>query len=162
MVKIKSWDSNDQSAKDIWDYLVSEYQTPGQNLVGGILIGNLPIGYNNQDGEATDLVYWNLATYGDTCTSANVYGGGHPPWQIWVSRMFALQEDFSEEYFGDEPTLLSRAFQANHDFRTGASRFSYMVDDIIDPIFGWTPGPLNIFNNPTENICDGLDRKSVV
>ena len=154
---IKTWPNTDQDAKHLWDYLAAEYQTPGRNLVGAILVGNLPWGWNKQSGETTDLVYWNLKSWGDTCLYETIYGGPPQPWQIWVSRIFALQDNFSEQYFGDEPALVSRALQANHDFRSGASRFSWMVDDWALPEFNYLVNlpQMTFFNNPVENISDG-------
>jgi PKD repeat protein len=142
-VKIKTWPSTDQDAQHVWVYLKSEYATQGQTLTGAILIGNLPMGRNLTTNELTDWCYWNM-----NAEWRNTYSR-----QIWVSRFFSLSDNFTEQYYGDEVALLKRSFKANHEFRTGKSRFSWMVNNYVDPLaFGWRPPPISIPNHPTEQI----------
>jgi len=115
------------SASNLWDYLRGEYATPGQFLVGTILIGDVPKAqeYNPASSYGgwvyTDLVYWNLKSF-QTQQSWSVTRS------IWVSRIIATSG------YGTEITMIKRALQANHDYRTGASRlphtaYYYMIPE---------------------------------
>ncbi len=113
----KSWNtSTDGGAEDLWSYLKGLYQAAG-SLEGAVLVGNLPKARNSRSDQYTDLVYWNMALpYGDTFAR-----------NIWVSRMYALQKNGAEHLFGDEVKLLKRLLDANHGYRTGASRLPHSV-----------------------------------
>jgi hypothetical protein len=87
-----------KTPQDLWNTLVSEYNTEGQTLLGAILIGNLPKAKNTSTNQTTDAVYWNLQTFGPVGIR-----------NIWVSRMSGTVLE------------LERALQANHDYRTGVS-----------------------------------------
>ena len=115
------------SASNLWACLVSEYTNTAQFLAGAILIGDLPYPtvysaiYSHT--YTTDLPYWKMS-YFETNQPVN-------PLQvrdIWVSRICAPYTTY-----GDTTTLLRRALDANHGYRTGASRlphraFAFCVD----------------------------------
>jgi hypothetical protein len=116
--KIKGWTSSNPS--NLWAYLVSEYTNTSQFLVGAILIGAqtsvlppLASVTNGSITEYTDLVYWNLK-YFQTQQKVGA------PRNIWVSRISAPNSTY-----GGATTLLQRALDANHDYRTGASRLPH-------------------------------------
>jgi hypothetical protein len=96
----------------LWDVLHGECFTPGQFMSGAIFIGNLP----RFDTVSHDVRYWNLSF------KHNAY---KPPYNIWVSRICA--SDLYIPSYGDEVTLIKRALQANHDYRTGASRLPHVA-----------------------------------
>jgi len=111
---VVSWSNPSGSA--LWAYLHTTYtnlMATTTFLEGAILVGNVPI-----EGD-TDLSYWNLQT--NVVSTSSQYGdsamGVPGPYQIWVSRMRGIIPEW-----GDEPTLTLRMLQANHDYRTGASR----------------------------------------
>ncbi|MHC4607631.1 MAG: C25 family cysteine peptidase, partial [Planctomycetota bacterium] len=70
-----------------------------------------------------------------------------PTYEIWVSRMWALETDGDDSQFGDERTLLLRALKANHEYRTGISRlphaaYNYTIsstdqDDYLNALEVW-------------------------
>jgi hypothetical protein len=116
--KITPWSGG--SAQDLWNYLKGEYATG--TLRGAILIGQIPVAWSNQPNYwaygYTDLCYFNMTgSFGDSYPST---------YRIWVSRMWALEwYSQTESFFGKEVELLKRALQANHDYRTGASRLPH-------------------------------------
>jgi Bacterial Ig domain/Malectin domain/Viral BACON domain len=114
--KIKAWNAATLGAKDLWDYLGNEYKAPDQFLAGAILIGNIP-----RASGSNDVVYWNMESYGDTSKA-----------HIWVSRMWALSGSGGGLFAGDEVTLLKRALQANHDYRTGTARLPHNAYHFVD------------------------------
>jgi PKD repeat protein len=119
-VKIKPW--SEYNAKAVWDYLRSEYQVPGQVITGSVLIGALPVPQNLNNTGATGMTYW-LNGFTDFCYWNMAAWQDSSQRHIWVSRMWGLGVTISDSYYGDETTLLKRTLQANHDFRTGASRY---------------------------------------
>ncbi|MBN1673896.1 MAG: tandem-95 repeat protein [Kiritimatiellae bacterium] len=109
--KVKAWSTGTGlGSADLWRYLQGEYRTPGQWLTGAILIGTLPTAKNLTSNQTTDLCYWNMETFCDTTAR-----------HIWVSRIHAK----TTSPYGDELTLIRRALEANHDYRTGASRLPH-------------------------------------
>ncbi len=116
--KLKSWHNTGTVPSNLWSYLVSEYTNTTQYLAGAILIGELPRAYvTNSSGSSfyTDFVYWNLQFFQASSSLPNGY-----PRNIWVSRIIA-----PDTTYGSEETLLRRALDANHDYRTGVSRLPY-------------------------------------
>jgi PKD repeat protein len=93
----------------VWSHLTNLYSCAAHALAGAILIGGMPAAASNA-GTTSDMAYWNMRTLGDTSCR-----------DIWVSRLHGP----ATSYFGDEVTLLKRALQANHDFRTGRSRYPH-------------------------------------
>ncbi len=116
--KIKSWHDAGTVPSNLWAYLVSEYTNTAQFLAGAILIGELPRAcLTNAVGASfdTDFVYWNLQYFQTSTALPNGY-----PRSIWVSRLIA-----PDTTYGSEATLLRRSLDANHDYRTGASRLPH-------------------------------------
>ena len=125
--KIIPWAATGTSVDAVWNRLQAEYLDPGQYLEGAILIGDIPKPKTtaNIGGELdpitayNDLMYW--------CMAEN---RGSKPWgpkDIWVSRINA-----DDTAWGTQDTLITRALDANHNYRTGRSRlpataFSYTV-----------------------------------
>ncbi|MBA4387989.1 MAG: hypothetical protein C0404_08405 [Verrucomicrobia bacterium] len=109
---------NGTTAKGLWDLLKAEYDTAGQFMSGAILIGNLPfyVYPGGAAGEKQDWIFWNMQKY--SVVMADQTDARH----IWVSRFFARDQSGGEMMAGSEPALIKRALQANHDYRTGASR----------------------------------------
>jgi len=101
-----------KSKKPLWDLLVSEYDNPTQILSGAILIGNIEGSYASKWG---DDFYWNMARWSDLRDSQTTDVSNR---HIWVSRISAPAGNLAKQ----EIVLLKRALQANHDYRTGASR----------------------------------------
>ncbi|MEK7412804.1 MAG: malectin domain-containing carbohydrate-binding protein, partial [Planctomycetota bacterium] len=115
----------------LWNNLRSEYLTPGQFMAGAILIGQLP--HKNHDVASeipsmTDISFMNLQKM------SHVVNDSLQPYDyhIWVSRINALPAPLPGPVvipspFGDEEVLIKRALQANHDYRTGASRLPHSI-----------------------------------
>lgn len=103
------------TAKGLWDFLKAEYDTAGQFMSGAILIGSLPL-YDDGAGNKHDWIFWNMQKYSVAIADQN--DARH----IWVSRFFARSQSGGDMMAGSELTLIKRALQANHDYRTGASR----------------------------------------
>ena len=129
-VKIKPWDSANAGyagASNLWDYLVSEYDSSTNDpakpvLNGSIFIGNTPLFY--KFGTWNDRIFWNMASYDR---------GYYDPYNfaVWTSRIYIGATSTSER-FGDEVTLIKRNLQANHDYRTSAARLpntAYVYDN---------------------------------
>lgn len=120
---------NGSTAKGLWDFLKAEYDTAGQFMSGAILVGNLPF-YIAPGGGASqkqDWIFWNMQKY--SMAAGDLTDARH----IWVSRFFALDQAGGQMMAGSEVTLIRRALQANHDYRTGASRLplaAWMYDSI--------------------------------
>ena len=107
--KIKSWSGSASWAggdRELWEYLKSEYDNPSQFVSGAILIGDMPTATNFTTNEMTDYVFMNMVEFRNVTRR-----------HIWVSRICASG--------GDEVKLLRRVLQANHDYRTGASRLPH-------------------------------------
>ena len=107
--KIKSWSGSASWAggdRELWEYLKSEYDNPSQFVSGAILIGDMPTATNVTTNEMTDYVFMNMVEFRNITRR-----------HIWVSRICAAS--------GDEVKQLKRVFQANHDYRTGASRLPH-------------------------------------
>lgn len=150
--KLKAWTLSGSNASNLWDHFVGEYNSTTQFLAGAILIGDLPKPQVNNTVDTqyggwvyTDLVYWNLAYFQTQQVSA-------PPRSIWVSRII------SPGSYGDEITLLRRALDANHDYRTGTSRLPHKAFYFMIP--GWW-GSWGDSNNVVRlkevwGECDGL------
>ncbi len=126
--KIKGWNTAASPAPaTLWDYLHSEYTNGTQFMAGAILIGDLPLpAVTNYVATGpttlttnvfnTDLVYWNMQ-YFQTLQTDN------QQCHIWVSRICWPGTAYGD--YGDEITLLRRALDANHDYRTGAARLPH-------------------------------------
>lgn len=122
--KIKLWNqsggSRNQYSSNLWTYLRSEYDKTNQFLEGAIFIGDLPKAqtyayhpyYNATNWYYTDLIYWNMSFYqtNNEITTCN----------IWVSRINA-----DDTAWGAQDILIRRALDANHNYRTGASRLPF-------------------------------------
>jgi hypothetical protein len=109
------------SASNLWGYLQGQYSNTNQWLAGAILVGSLPKPqtwanhtWSGLKWHYTDLVYWNM--------SAFQTNGAVAASDIWVSRLSA--DDLT---YGTEIAMIQRALQANHDYRTGASRLPRMA-----------------------------------
>jgi hypothetical protein len=113
--RVQSWHNAGSTASNLWAYLVSEYTNPAQFLAGAVLIGDLPVGSvtNGASTRYTDLVFWNLKYFQTSWVN-------NPPRNIWVSRIVSPGTNY-----GSEITMLRRALDANHDYRTGASRLPH-------------------------------------
>jgi PKD repeat protein len=108
----------DTKAFDLWKFLQTEYQDPGQDLEGAMIIGDLPIPMRPSVHDYTDMLYWNLEEWNPD--DDEVFAKRN----IWVSRIrgtLVQQPDYSP----DEVTCIKRYLQANHDCRTGASRYPH-------------------------------------
>jgi hypothetical protein len=104
--RITAWSNS--SAQAVWNHLRATYD--GTNfLSGAILLGAVPVPQTDA-GSKTDIIYWNMEGYITSWPSSQG--------EIWVSRLIATGNSF-----GDEATLLKRALDANHDYRTGQSRY---------------------------------------
>ncbi len=107
----------------LWNHLRTVWTDPARPLVGAILIGSLPqpISERSKDGLAPDdLVYWNLRTFDLGSPERFDRESDTIDYQIWVSRIGV--EDLQ---WGDEVTLIRRALDANHAYRTGRSRLPH-------------------------------------
>ena len=115
--RIKSWNHADSSASNLWVYLANTYASSTQWVAGAILLGDMPRAtLALQPGGAqqyTDLPCWNM-DYFQTIVSAVA------PRHIWVSRIC-----WPGATYGDEISMLRRALNANHAYRTGASRLPH-------------------------------------
>ena len=109
--KIKEWPSSGTSSLDLWTYLNSEYTDATQTLRGAILIGSLP--KPQAGGIYNELLFWNMNEY--QTTSSHVAS-----LHIWVSRI-----NVDHTTYGSEVTLMRRALDANHAYRTGQSRLPF-------------------------------------
>ena len=126
--KLRLWKGTGVTTpSNLWQYLHDQYSDPGQYVAGAVLIGDLPKPTMYTDTEFgwvyNDLVYWNMV-YCQTNREAAA-----PPMQLWATRII-----WPGGTYGSEVTLLKRALDANHDYRTGASRlphkaFYYMIPE---------------------------------
>ena len=114
--KIKSWSGiyGADDGRELWEYLKSEYDIPSQFVSGAILIGDMPMATNSMTNEITDYAFMNMVEFRNVTYMANYTICSR---QIWVSRICAGG--------GDEVKLVKRVLQANHDYRTGASRLPH-------------------------------------
>lgn len=108
--KITQWPSSGTSSLDLWNHLRSEYTNPAQTLKGAILIGSLP--KPQAGGIYNELLYWNMDEF-QTNPGVNTR-------HIWVSRV-----NVDDTTYGSEVTLMRRALDANHAYRTGQSRLPF-------------------------------------
>ncbi|MBA4388214.1 MAG: hypothetical protein C0404_09550 [Verrucomicrobia bacterium] len=109
--KLKSWSSGD--ASNLWTYIKSEYDTPGQTVEGAILIGYLPSTQNTSTSETTDCAIMNMTNFRNVSTL-----------NIWVSRIWAT-DSWGNQMSPGQVFLIKRYLQANHDCRTGVHRLPY-------------------------------------
>ncbi len=136
--KLTSWVPD--SARRVWDYLKAEYDSVNQFLAGAILIGNIPIPTvtSGTTTTKTDLVYWNMSVYG------NAYSR-----HIWVSRIWANNKWGTGSVWGGSDTaMIKRYLQANHDYRTGLSRYSHLAyhyNDVVDAYGGKIENALEVW-----------------
>lgn len=152
--------SDTNACKALWDSLRSEYGKPNQMVAGAILIGKLPSfagsTFFRYSAGVWDDPLWNMANrFGDYVkdglylighdstandTSYSGYGYsrgliGQNQRHIWVSRIWGLGRWGGAHAYGSELTLVRRMLDANHDFRTGASRYPHTAWAITkDPI----------------------------
>ena len=113
---LKIWPSSGTTPSNLWTYLKSQYDATNLWLEGAILIGNLPKPQVLVTAPSTyyytDLVYWNMDAF-QTDGSVTTYN-------IWASRFYVHNATY-----GDEATLIRRALDNNHDYRTGRSRLPH-------------------------------------
>ena len=109
--KIKPWPSSGTSASNVWSYLHAEYADTNQFFAGAILIGNIP--KPQAGGIYNELLYWNMDAFQTISSQVRKR-------HIWVSRINA-----DDATWGSEATLIGRALDANHDYRTGQSRLPF-------------------------------------
>lgn len=107
--KLTPWSAS--SAWTLWEYLKSEYETPGQFVSGAILIGNLPLARSQPSDEITDYALMNMEFFGDTVGVDNKH--------IWVSRLIA------DQFAGGDALRIPWALDANHGYRTGIHRLPH-------------------------------------
>ena len=77
-------------------------------MAGAILVGTLPTAKNLSSNETTDLCHWNMNTFRDVLSERH----------IWVSRISSSYADVAVEQ-------ITNALDANHNYRTGASRLPH-------------------------------------
>jgi hypothetical protein len=109
--KIRPWPSSGTTSSNVWSCLHAEYADTNQFFVGAILIGNIP--KPQAGGIYNELLYWNMDAFQTTSSAVNTR-------HIWVSRINA-----DNVTWGSEATLIGRALDANHDYRTGQSRLPF-------------------------------------
>ncbi|MEK7415239.1 MAG: Ig-like domain-containing protein, partial [Planctomycetota bacterium] len=110
------------NALKMWTDIRTEFLKPNQNMAGAILIGRLPYATGeNAVGTMTDCALMNLRTMGDTTTDDELQPYNY---HIWVSRISTGSLN-AVSLFGDDAALIKRYLQANHDYRTGASRYPH-------------------------------------
>ena len=109
-------DETNADAEAIWTIL-SDRWSGAAGLEGAILIGRLPIPFDtDREVETHDDAYRHMAEFDPMHESTT--GGG----DIWTSRFFGLRSDGTAYDYGSEATLLRRALDTNHGFRTGRIR----------------------------------------
>jgi hypothetical protein len=120
--RLRLWPSSGSSVSNLWAYLKQEYDNTDQWLVGSVLIGSLPKARVTISGVShyTDQVYWNMRAYQADVTPTRR--------DIWVSRIIS-----ESATYGNEATLIRRALEANHAYRTGASRLPFTACYYINP-----------------------------
>ncbi|MBA4388578.1 MAG: hypothetical protein C0404_11390 [Verrucomicrobia bacterium] len=94
------------SAADVMNILKSEYAAAGQCVTGAILIGNMPTHSKN-----ADTYYWEVEDISPSVLD--------PRLSLWVSRIWATG------FSGGEVKRIKWALDANHAYRTGASRLPW-------------------------------------
>lgn len=94
------------SSTDVMNILKSEYLTPGQFVDGAILIGNIPA-----HSKGADTFYWEVENISPNSIDSKL--------SLWVSRMWATG------FSGGEVKRIKWALDANHAYRTGASRLPW-------------------------------------
>jgi len=102
-------------------------------LVGAVLVGELPVAWYEMDGEEfpVDLYFMDLnGTWGDA-DADGLYDShtGNTALEIWVGRLYARPLTWD-----DEARLMKRYFVKDHEYRTGGSSvpdraLSYVDDD---------------------------------
>lgn len=130
------------NAKIVWDLLISQYDS--QAVAGALLIGRIPYyNYSSTNG-GDDAAMWNMSVwmpdfsadsinlqYGDAMISQEDTTWrrgweGNSMRHIWVGRFWGLNTSGSgPASYGPETLLLKRMLDANHNYRTGASRFPH-------------------------------------
>jgi hypothetical protein len=120
--RLRIWPSSGTSVSNLWAYLRQEYEDPDQWLVGSVLVGSLPKPKVTLGGKSyyTDQVYWNLCSFQTDVAPSRQ--------DIWVSRIIA-----ENTKYGSEAALVRRALDANHYYRTGASRLPFTAFYFINP-----------------------------
>ncbi len=105
--QLQDW--SDPSASNLWAYLKSEYEDPGKkSLAGAIFVGDLPYIYDSVTEVINDVAYWYLQTFNQISSVPD----------IWVSRIAVPASEQEIVHYG-------RIFEANHAYRTGASRYPH-------------------------------------
>jgi hypothetical protein len=111
MAKIQLWPSSGTSASNVWSCLRGEYADTNQFFVGAILVGNIPKPLAG--GTYNELLYWNMTQFQTASSAVSLR-------HIWVSRI-----NVDDTTWGSEATLIGRALDANHAYRTGVSRLPF-------------------------------------
>ncbi len=128
---IELWNTGQGDTQDVWQLLRSYHDRTDIDLAGAILIGDVPrasveiLSGGVPVDYMTDLVYWRMDAFQTE--------GYVDQTDIWVSRMWALDGQGNELEYGSEEDLMARMLEANHLFRTGASRMpdvAYAYDEI--------------------------------
>ncbi|MBL8025860.1 MAG: T9SS type A sorting domain-containing protein [Fibrobacteres bacterium] len=135
------------TGKNLYDTLVAEYDRTDGMLAGAILIGRLPV----SPGLFGDEPFWNMSVwykrfymkdslafhYADTGNvlqgKDTAFGGysehrgyqGNHMRHIWITRITSASSTY-----GDTVLTIKRALDANHNYRTGLSRFPHRAYQI--------------------------------
>lgn len=131
MAKIQLWPSSGTSASNVWSCLRGEYADTNQFFVGAILVGNIPKPLAG--GTYNELLYWNMTEFQTASSSVSLR-------HIWVSRI-----NVDDTTWGSEATLIGRALDANHAYRTGESRLPFTAYRYKNP--EWTYNNKNYLTN---------------
>jgi hypothetical protein len=109
-------------------------------MAGAIFIGRIPYTYTYMNDYSGDEPFWNLSVWYREFNGAEMFRHfsdsdavlaredttfnrgyeGNALRHIWISRLYSVNAAY-----GDEITLMRRALDANHDYRTGASRYPH-------------------------------------
>ena len=103
--RITAWPAG-KSPVEVWNHLKNGYDN--DNLQGALLVGHIPVPQGEEKHD-TDIPYWSMSSF-----------SAMSPKHIWIGRFYAPP---ASDY-GDEAELIANALDANHDYRTGASRCS--------------------------------------
>ncbi|MBL8026730.1 MAG: hypothetical protein JNL74_09985, partial [Fibrobacteres bacterium] len=158
--------------KALWDSLRNEYNKPNQMMAGAILLGRLPLfkgsTYVRGPVASWDDPFWNMSDWigsviqnglyligHDSTANDTTYSGyglargmiGANQRHIWVTRFWALNSYGSGPLtYGSELTLMKRMLDANHDYRTGASRYphtAWALSKSPNKAYFWDPAKLS-------------------
>ncbi|MBL8026660.1 MAG: hypothetical protein JNL74_09635 [Fibrobacteres bacterium] len=127
--EIKLWPNHPTSTHQfpaLHDTLMAAYEKEDHFLSGAILIGMIPLNYDKISQDDSPLWCMSQSKPGSDSTIFGLFGRNAT--HIWVSRMFSATLVWGspvDRADGDQATLMKRLLQANHDYRTGASRMPY-------------------------------------